>query len=119
MVQSTDHQSIALLKFVTYSGRSGVLNNFSRVHRIREDLIEPVNKVTVVDKTWLTLDAIAIDKLGSLLLGQVHTKCANASAELQKKNTINKMLTGSPVVLARGYLQRLHQRCPCVACRSQ
>lgn len=63
------------------SGCSSILNNFSWVHRVGEDFIKLVNEVTVVDKTWLAIDAVAIDKLGSLLLGQVYAKCANASAE--------------------------------------
>ena len=83
-------QSQHFSNFVTYSGCSSILNNFSWVHRVGEDFIKLVNEVTVVDKTWLAIDAVAIDKLGSLLLGQVYAKCANASAELQKKNTINQ-----------------------------
>ena len=35
--------------FVTYSGGSGILNDLGGVHVLKEDIIELVDEVTVVD----------------------------------------------------------------------
>ena len=40
-------------KFVTYSGCLGVLDDGSRVHALREDLVEAVDEGAVVDEAWL------------------------------------------------------------------
>ena len=68
--------------FVTYSCGSRILDDFGGVHLLKEDLVELNDEVTVVDETWLVLTAISVDQLKSLGLGQIHSKSANAGAEL-------------------------------------
>ena len=68
--------------FVTYSCRSGIIDDFSGVHLFREDLVELDDEVTVDDKSGLAWAAVSVDQLKGLGFGQIHSKSANASAEL-------------------------------------
>ena len=68
--------------FVTYSCCSGILNDFSGVHLFQEDLVELHDKVAVVDESGLVWTAVSVDQLSGLSFGQVHSKSANACAEL-------------------------------------
>lgn len=47
--------------FVTYSGCSGVSDDFGGVHGLREDLVQLRNELSIVDETWLGPAAVAID----------------------------------------------------------
>ena len=69
--------------FVTYSGGSRVLDDFSGVHLVGEDLVELVDEFAVVDESRLILGLVSSDQLGGLRLGQIYSKGSNASAELK------------------------------------
>ena len=69
--------------FVTYSGGSGVRDDFGGVHLVGEDLVELVDKVAVVDESWLVRGLVSVDQLGGFRLGQTNSKGSNASAELK------------------------------------
>ena len=68
--------------FVTYGGRSSVLDNAFGVNLVRKDSVQFVDKVTVVDKTSVT-NTVPVDELSCLLFSQANTEGAEASAELK------------------------------------
>lgn len=74
-----DH--LILITVTEHSGCSGVSDNISGVHCFREDLVKLGNKFSVVDKTWLCLALVAIDKLTCLCLCKSDSKSADACAE--------------------------------------
>ena len=69
--------------FVTYSGGPGVHDDIGGVHLVGEDLVELVDKVAVVDESWLVRGLVSVDQLGGLRLGQINSKGSNASTELK------------------------------------
>lgn len=97
--------------FVTYSGSTGVLDDLCRVDLLREDDVEVVDKVTVVDKATSRRGLVLRDQVVGLLLSKVDSEGANASAELEREERLGFGCYGN--------LQRLLRRCPCGVCRSR
>ena len=58
------------------------MDDLCGVHLVREHLVKLVDEVTIVDEARLLWGRVPVDQLSRLSLGQIHSKGANASAEL-------------------------------------
>ena len=58
------------------------MDDLSGVHLVREHLVKLVDEVTIVDEARLLWGRVPVDQLSRLTLSQIHSKGANASAEL-------------------------------------
>ena len=58
------------------------MDDLSGVHLVREHLVKLVDEVTIVNETRLLWGCVPVDQLSRLSFGQIHSKGANASAEL-------------------------------------
>lgn len=81
-VEPGEHLDHGLLILVgEHSRSSGVLDHSSWINLIREDCVELVDEVSVVDETSAVLKLISVDQLLRFLFSQVDTECANTCAE--------------------------------------
>ena len=102
---------VSRVNFVTYSRGASVLDDLFRVDLFREDNVEVVDKVAVVDKATGRRSLVLLDQIVGLLLGKIDSKGADASAELEREERLGFGCYGN--------LQRLLRQCPCGVCRSR
>ena len=102
---------------VTYSGGAGILNDLRGVLCVREHRVQVVHEVTIVDQASTVLDLVLVEESLGLLLRQIHTKGADACAELERKVTENRV--SSQYHRCQLDLQLPLRRLLCEAYRSQ